>query len=111
MYCMNCGREIADSSNFCSTCGGKVRQRTSHKQLTLSSTDKKMAGVCGGIAEYLDVDPTIVRLIWVALSVVPGGFVGGALAYLLAWIIIPKAPAFASTPAGATTAQPSAKAG
>ena len=100
MYCMHCGREIADSSNYCSTCGGRQRQRTSHKQLTLSATDKKLAGVCGGIAEYLDVDPTIVRLIWVALSVVPGGFVGGALAYFLAWIIIPKAPAFASTAAG-----------
>jgi phage shock protein C len=75
----------------------------------LSATDKKLAGVCGGIAEYLDVDPTVVRLIWVALSVVPGGFVGGALAYILAWIIIPKAPAFAS--AAAAAAQPSPKAG
>jgi phage shock protein C len=110
MYCIHCGGEIADSSNFCSTCGGKQRQRTSHKQLTLSATDKKLAGVCGGISEYLDVDPTIVRLIWVALSVVPGGFVGGALAYFLAWIIIPKAPAFVSTPAGASAVQPSAKA-
>jgi phage shock protein C len=109
MYCIHCGGEIADSSNFCSSCGGKQRQRTSHKQLTLSATDKKMAGVCGGIAEYLDVDPTIVRLIWVALSVVPGGFVGGALAYFLAWIIIPKAPAFAPTPAGAPSVQPSPK--
>ena len=111
MFCMNCGREIADSSNFCATCGGRQRQRTSHKQLTLSFTDKKLAGVCGGIAEYLDVDSTIVRLIWVALSVVPGGFVGGALAYLLAWIIIPKAPAFASTAAGPASTQPIPKAG
>jgi phage shock protein PspC (stress-responsive transcriptional regulator) len=111
MHCIHCGGEIADSSNFCSACGGRQRQRISQKQLTLSATDKKLAGVCGGIAEYLDVDPTIVRLIWVALSVVPGGFVGGALAYFLAWIIIPKAPAFASAPAGATTAQPSVKAG
>jgi phage shock protein C len=111
MVCTNCGKEIFDSFNFCSSCGARQRQRTSHKQLTLSATDKKMAGVCGGIAEYLDVDPTIVRLIWVALSVVPGGFIGGALAYFLAWIIIPKAPAFASTAAGAATVEPSAKAG
>ena len=111
MFCVNCGREIADSSNFCSLCGARQRQRTSHKQLTLSATDKKMAGVCGGIAEYLDVDPTIVRLIWVALSVVPGGFVGGALAYFLAWIIIPKAPAFAFASTAAGAAQPSPKAG
>ena len=111
MFCMNCSREIADSSSYCSSCGARQQLRTSHKQLTLSATDKKLAGVCGGIAEYLDVDPTIVRLIWVALSVVPGGFIGGALAYLLAWFIIPKASAFASTAAGAVPAQPSAKAG
>jgi phage shock protein C len=110
MFCIHCGREIADPSNFCSSCGARQRQRTSHKQLTLSATDKKLAGVCGGIAEYLDVDPTIVRLIWVALSVVPGGFVGGALAYFLAWIIIPKAPAFAPSVASATSAETSPKA-
>ncbi|HWF12690.1 MAG TPA: PspC domain-containing protein [Candidatus Acidoferrales bacterium] len=73
----------------------------------LSMKDKKIAGVCGGIAEYLDVDPTIVRLIWVALSVVPGGFVGGVLAYVLAWAIIPKSPAF--VPAAVATSQASAK--
>ena len=111
MYCAHCGGEIPDSSNFCSLCGGKQRPRTSHKQLTLSTTDKKMAGVCGGIAEYLDVDSTVVRLVWVALSVVPGGFIGGALAYFLAWIIIPKAPAFGSTTANAAAPEPSAKAG
>ncbi len=64
--------------------------------------------MCGGLAEYLDVDPTIVRLIWVALSVVPGGFVGGALAYLLAWMIIPKAPAFAASATAAAETSPKA---
>jgi phage shock protein C len=111
MFCIHCGREIADSSSFCCTCGGRQRARTSQKQLTLSATDKKIAGVCGGIAEYLDVDPTIVRLVWVALSVVPGGFVGGAIAYFLAWIIIPKPPAFASTATAAAPAQAAPKAG
>ena len=110
MFCMQCGREIADSSNFCSSCGGALRQRTSSKQLTLSATNKKLAGVCGGLAEYLDVDATIVRLIWVALSVVPGGFIGGAIAYFLAWIIIPKPVAFDHATASAVTANPSPKA-
>jgi phage shock protein PspC (stress-responsive transcriptional regulator) len=111
MFCNQCGREISESSNYCSSCGGRQRQRTSLKQLTLSATDKKIAGVCGGLAEYFDVDPTIVRLVWVALSVVPGGFVGGALAYFLAWTIIPKASAFASNAAGAVAPEPSVKAG
>ncbi|HEX3378041.1 MAG TPA: PspC domain-containing protein [Candidatus Acidoferrales bacterium] len=107
MYCNRCSAEIADDANFCSSCGARRYSRTSHKQLTLSVRDKKISGVCGGIAEYLDVDPTIVRLIWVALSIVPGGFVGGMLAYILAWAIIPKAPAFVAT--AAATSQPSVK--
>jgi phage shock protein PspC (stress-responsive transcriptional regulator) len=108
---MQCGSEITGYSSFCSSCGAGQRQRTSHKQLKLSVTDKKLAGVCGGLAEYLDVDPTIVRLIWVALSVVPGGFVGGALAYFLAWVIIPKAPEFGSSTTRAVSADPSPKIG
>ncbi|HKS76928.1 MAG TPA: PspC domain-containing protein [Terriglobales bacterium] len=55
-----------------------------------SNTDTRIAGVCGGIAEYFDIDPTIVRLIWLALSVFPGGIIGGAVAYVLAAIVIPK---------------------
>jgi phage shock protein C len=111
MHCIQCGKDIADSSNFCSLCGGRQRQRASHRQLMLSATDKKLAGVCGGIADYFDVDSTIVRLIWVVLSVVPGGFIGGAVAYLVAWIIIPKAHAFATAAASTTPAQPSVNAG
>jgi len=48
--------------------------------------------VCGGLAEYLGVDPTIVRLFWAILAVVPGGIVGGIVAYVAAWVIVPKAP-------------------
>jgi phage shock protein C len=110
MFCLHCGGEIADSSNYCASCGARQRQMTSCKKLTLSSTDSKIAGVCGGIAEYLNVDPTVVRLIWLALSIVPGGIVGGLLAYVVAWIVIPKAHLPASTPAGAAMVQPPAKA-
>ena len=73
-----------------------------------SATEYKIAGVCGGIAEYLDIDSTVVRLVWVILSIVPGGVVGGVVAYLLAWIIIPKAnvlaPAAPSAPVPGTSA-------
>ena len=111
MVCLNCGREISDLSEYCSICGARQRRRITRQRLTLSVTDSKIAGVCGGIAEYLDVDPTLVRLIWAALSVVPGGLVGGVLAYLLAWIIIPKSPVLASTATGEAAAQPHTKAG
>jgi phage shock protein C len=110
MFCSNCGREITDSSTYCASCGAEQRKKVLYKRLTLSATDSKIAGVCGGIAEYLDIDPTVVRLIWLVLSIVPGGIVGGLVVYLVAWIIIPKAPVLASTAAGATSVQPPAKA-
>ena len=62
------------------------------KRLHRSRIDKKIAGVCGGIGEYLSVDPTVVRLIAVigglATGIIPF-FVG----YVIAWIIVPEAPA------------------
>jgi len=62
------------------------------KRLTRSVTNRKWAGVCGGLGEYLDVDPTIVRIIWVVLSIVPGSIIGGLIVYLLAWMVMPEAP-------------------
>ncbi|WHH59398.1 PspC domain-containing protein [Petroclostridium sp. X23] len=61
------------------------------KKLYLSNIDKKWAGVCGGIGEYFDIDSTLVRLIWVLLTIFSAG-VGGLIAYLLAWAIIPPKP-------------------
>ena len=54
-----------------------------------SSTDSKIAGVCGGLADYFDIDPMIVRILWVVL-VVCGGT--GLLAYIILWIVLPLAP-------------------
>jgi phage shock protein PspC (stress-responsive transcriptional regulator) len=59
---------------------------SSIKRLYRSKTDRVLGGVCGGIAEYLGVDPVVVRLIWVIASLFWGV---GILAYLLAWLIIP----------------------
>jgi phage shock protein PspC (stress-responsive transcriptional regulator) len=58
--------------------------------LRRSTTDRQIAGVCGGLAEYFEVDATAVRLLWVVLSIFVGAIIGGVLAYLLAWLIIPK---------------------
>ena len=74
------------------------------RRLTRSATDKKIAGVCGGLAEYFGVDATAVRLIWCVLSILCGAVVGGVIAYLLAWFIIPRASAVvlpATAPASA----------
>lgn len=59
------------------------------KKLYRSRKDSKIAGVCGGIAEYFNVDSTIVRLLAV-LTIFFGG--GGIIAYLIAWLIVPLEP-------------------
>ncbi|MEK6863270.1 MAG: PspC domain-containing protein [Nanoarchaeota archaeon] len=60
------------------------------KRLYRSRNDRVFGGVCGGIAQYLDVDPVVVRLIWAVFSLVSMGM--GVLAYLIAWVIIPEEP-------------------
>ena len=52
-----------------------------------SESDKVICGVCGGIAEYLAVDPTVVRLIWALVSIFGGA---GVLGYIIAALIMPK---------------------
>ena len=65
--------------------------------------NRKIAGVCGGIAEFMSVDPTAVRVAWAVLSIVPGAIFLGIVAYLAAWMIMPEGPA-ASTAIAASTA-------
>lgn len=62
------------------------------RRLTRSITDTKVAGVCGGLAEYFGVDSTPVRLLWVVLSICPGAIIGGLVVYGVAWLVMPLAP-------------------
>lgn len=62
-------------------------------RLTRSETDKKIAGVAGGLAAYFGVDPTLVRVLWVVALLMGWGF----LAYVILWIVLPKGQG--STPA------------
>jgi phage shock protein PspC (stress-responsive transcriptional regulator) len=70
--------------------GPGERQIYRGTRLTRSVTDRQIAGVCGGLAEYLRVDPTIVRIVSVVLAVYPGALIGGVIAYLIGWFIIPE---------------------
>jgi phage shock protein C len=106
MVCTNCQRHIADGSNFCYNCGAKqpasaapgtAEQWGGKKRLARSLTDKKIAGVCGGLADYFDLDPTIIRICWL-LAVLCAGT--GGLAYIILWIALPVAP----TPVVSTSA-------
>ena len=57
------------------------------KKLYRSNKNKVLAGVCGGIGEYLDVDPVIIRLLWLLFAL---GMGTGIIVYIIAWLIIPK---------------------
>ncbi|SHK05646.1 phage shock protein C (PspC) family protein [Anaerobranca californiensis DSM 14826] len=57
------------------------------KRLYRSKKNKMLAGVCGGIAEYFNIDPTLIRLLWVLFALMAGG---GLIAYIIAAIIIPS---------------------
>ncbi len=58
------------------------------KRLFRSKKDRMLGGVCAGLGEHLDVDPTVIRLIWAVVTVLSMGT--GLIVYLLAWIIIPE---------------------
>ena len=60
---------------------------TTNGRIHKSARDKKLAGVCGGIAEWLGIDPTVVRLAWIALVL---GWGSGALAYLVCALVLPE---------------------
>lgn len=59
------------------------------KKLFRSNTDKRLCGVCGGIAEYFELDPTIIRLLWVVLTLFSTVF-PGVLAYIICALVVPK---------------------
>lgn len=59
------------------------------RKLYLSDTNKMICGVCGGLGEYLGIDPTIVRLVWALLTLFTA-FFGGIILYIIATLIIPK---------------------
>ncbi|MCL2603416.1 MAG: PspC domain-containing protein [Defluviitaleaceae bacterium] len=65
------------------------------KRLYKSRTDRKISGVCAGIAEYFGIDPTIVRLAWVIFMFMGGS---GIIAYIVAAIVMPEQPAYGPVP-------------
>jgi phage shock protein C len=60
-----------------------------NKKLYKSNTDKKLDGVCGGIGKYFDIDSSVVRLAWVAFTLLGGS---GLLAYIICAIVLPREP-------------------
>jgi phage shock protein C len=97
MYCTQCGVQLQDTDRYCSQCAAPTpfaraeqAQRAFHyspRLLRRSMMDKKLGGVCSGIAEFANVDVVLVRVLVVAATLVSGGI--GLLAYIAAWIIVP----------------------
>jgi eukaryotic-like serine/threonine-protein kinase len=77
---------------------GPSAQTTSEKKLTRSATNKKIAGICGGMASYFQVDATLVRVLWLIAAL---GLGFPFLAYIVLWIVLPLSPS--ATPASTVT--------
>lgn len=97
MYCNYCGKVIQDDASHCAYCGKRVGGVMGRKRLMRSRTDRKIAGVCAGVAEYFDLDVSLVRVVWLVMAVFT---VVGFLSYPVAWIVMPEEPIAFSMPAG-----------
>lgn len=99
MICPSCQKDIAIGSKFCYSCGAKQPETAAsapppppvypRKRLVRSTNDRKIAGICAGIADYFDIDTTLVRVLWLLATLVPGPNI---LAYIILWIAVPEGP-------------------
>jgi phage shock protein C len=90
MYCTKCGVELREDDRFCSRCGNRTtvgEVAETPRILMLDKRNKKIAGVCAGVARYLGVDVVLVRVLWLGIALCTGV---GFLVYLAAWIVIPS---------------------
>ena len=98
MYCNYCGKVIQDDANVCAYCGKRIGTIESRHRLMRSRTDRKVAGVCAGFAEYFDLDVSLVRVVWLIAALLPPGI--SLIAYVIAWIVMPEEPLMLSETAG-----------
>jgi phage shock protein C len=91
MYCNHCGKQIQDDANVCAYCGRQLRLAGPGRILERPRDNRRIAGVCAGLAHYLEIDVTLVRLLWAIIGVMTGIF-PGIIAYFVAWIVMPEAP-------------------
>lgn len=96
MFCTKCGVKLEDRDRFCAQCGtptGAGMQQapgTVYNRLSRPLIDRKVAGVCSGVARYFGVDPVLVRVLAIALAIWPTGV--GVIMYIACWIVMPNDP-------------------
>lgn len=109
MNCTNCQRDIAPGSNFCYYCGARMTAPApppqAQRYLMRSSTNKRIAGVCAGFAEYFGLDAALVRILWVLLTLLTVGF-PGIIIYVVSWLVMPIAPYPMTAPSQTPAEQP-----
>jgi phage shock protein C len=95
MYCTHCGKQIGEHSVYCQFCGGRLDAVASfippaaRRPFARYSSDKKIAGVCGGVARYFGLDSSLVRAIWLLCVLLAGT---GLLVYAVLWVAMPLDP-------------------
>jgi phage shock protein C len=103
MFCTRCGNDLREQDRFCSQCGAPTpkaetnwsapgftpSQPRSSAPLSRPMSQAKIAGVCAGFARHFGIDVTLVRVLWIVLTVFPMPFFG-LIAYIVAWIVMPK---------------------
>lgn len=99
MFCTHCGTSLDNSANFCPNCGVAIKDGgrpyaqspqspNPPRPLFRLASDKKIAGVCSGVAYYLNMDITLFRVLFAAVTVATG-IVPLLIAYAIAWAIMP----------------------
>jgi phage shock protein PspC (stress-responsive transcriptional regulator) len=102
MTCPGCARDVQPDSRFCRYCGAAVAPPVPpvppiSRRLMRIPAEGRIAGVCAGLAAYFGIDVTMVRLAWVILTIFPGALIGGLIAYVVAWIIMPAGESIPGT--------------
>ena len=98
MTCLSCQKDIAVGSRFCYNCGAKQPETPASsvpptyvppRKFVRSTNDRKIAGVCAGVADYFGMDPGLVRVLWLLATLIPGPNV---IAYFVIWIAANEGP-------------------
>jgi phage shock protein C len=87
MYCNHCGKANPDDARLCAYCGAAMGGGVVQRRLVRPRGDRKIAGVCAGVAQYYGWNVTVVRLLWLLLFLFAGT---GGLLYLILWIVMPN---------------------
>jgi len=96
MFCTSCGVALDDTARYCSQCGKPTWRAASastgatgtQPKLARLMYERNIAGVCAGFARYLQLDVTLIRVLWIAATIFSGGI--GLLLYIGCWVVMPK---------------------